>query len=175
MFSGEGVLFAPLQDRINYAVPTKLAWCAKKRDFRKAITRNGPTFVHEAHKLAPKSTLFTDGPLESSCWEHTTGLLVGGRQAQPVQLVFYFVGSWIFPITPPVEMNFKGNLTLPETVFEEEGRTDALTHTCASPWAALSRWQFPEAFFSLFFFRCVWQHRLCLIILSWHRWQSHVR
>lgn len=174
MFSGEGGLFVPLQDQISYAVPTKWAWCAKKRDFRKVITRNGPTFVHEVHKLVPKSTLSTDGPLESSCQQPTTGWLVRGRRVQLVQLFFYFVWSQVFPITPPVEMNFKGTFMLSETVFGGEGRTDALSHAYASPRAALSRWQFPEAFFSLFFFVCFWQHRFYLIVLCWHQWQSHI-
>lgn len=60
-------------------------------------------------------------------------------------------------------MNIKGNFKLSETVFGGEGKTGALTHTCASPWAALSRWQFPEAFFCLLFFHCVWKHRLYLM------------
>lgn len=81
--------------------------------------RKGPTFVHEAHKLVPKDkkTLSTKGSLKCSWQEPTTGLLVRGRQLEMVQLFLYFVGSWLFPITPPVEIYFKGNFTLSEIVW----------------------------------------------------------
>lgn len=104
-------------------MPTKLAWYAKKRGFRKVITRKGPTFVHETHKLVPKSTLST-----LHC----------------------------------------------QKLFGGEERTHALAHICASSRAALSRWQFPEAFISPFFFPCAWQHRLYLIFLYCHQWQPHI-
>lgn len=100
-------------------MPTKLTWCAKKRGSRKVKIRKGSTFVHKVQKLVPKdkkTTLSTKGSLKCSWQEPTPELLVRGRQ-KLVQCFLYFVGLWVFPITPPVEIYLMGNFTLSEMVW----------------------------------------------------------
>lgn len=100
-------------------MPTKLVWCSEKKGFGKVKIRKRSAFVHEAHKLIPKdkNPWSTEYSLKCSWQEPTAGLLARGSPLQGLQLFFYFGGSWVFPISPPVEIYFKGNFTLSDIVW----------------------------------------------------------
>lgn len=159
IFCGERGTFLPCKTGLTIHA-YKISMMCKEGGLQKG-ERKGSTFAHEPHKLVPKDkkTLSTKGSLKCSWQEPITGLLLRGRQLQAVQLFLYFVGYFLLLLL--------WKYTLRETLhcqrlFGREERTDTLPHIYTS-WVALTRWQFPEAFFSPFLFSSVLQYRFYLI------------
>lgn len=141
-FVGKEAFFSP--ERLDWLfMPTKLAWGAEKRGFRKMKIRKGSAFVHEAHKLVPKHKKLC---LLSAHWNAAgrippQGYWLGGDHYNWFNWFCILVDLGYFLSVLLWKYSLRETLHC-QRLFGGEERTDALAHIHTS-WAALTGWQLP--------------------------------